>query len=168
MVVITGQHYGAAASRENKEIVSLLLDRGADINAVGGDYGTALGAAAFTGEEKIVSLLLDRGADINAVGGKYGTALGVAAFTGEEKIVALLLDRGADISTVDGNVLFHSAIWKIGQWNVPLANGALFTVGTIHSAITHRPTLARTIQQSLMNGTTHSPIGALLVTYMHC
>ena len=46
-------------------------------------------------------------------------------------------------------VLFHSAIWTIGQWIDPLANGALFTVGTIHSAITHRPTLARTIHQSV-------------------
>ena len=50
----------------------------------------------------------------------------------------------------DGEVvLFHSAIWTIGQWIDPLANGALFTVGTIHSAITHRPTLARTIHQSV-------------------
>jgi len=80
----------------------LLLDRGADINAVGGDYGTALGAAAFTGEEKIVSLLLDRGADINAVGGKYGTALGVAAFHRKDRVVSLLLGRGADINTLGG------------------------------------------------------------------
>ena len=55
----------AAAYSGEKEIVSLLLERGADINIVGGEYGTALGAAAYSGEKEVVSLkLLERGADI--------------------------------------------------------------------------------------------------------
>ena len=83
-----------------KPIVELLLDRGADINAVGGNYGTALGAAAFSGNGAIVGLLLERGADINAVGGDYGTALGAAAYHRQEEVVRLLLDRGADINAV--------------------------------------------------------------------
>ena len=55
---------GAAASRREEDIVSLLLDRGADINLIGGRYGTALGTAICFGNHKVVSLLLDRGADI--------------------------------------------------------------------------------------------------------
>ena len=69
----------AAALRGAGDIVSLLLDRGADINAVGGHGGTALVAAASCGRKDIVSLLLDRGADINAVCDRYGTALATAA-----------------------------------------------------------------------------------------
>jgi len=92
-----------AAEHSSLEIISLLLDRGADINAIGGDYGTALGAATSTGNKEIVSLLLDRGADINAAGGKYGTALGEAALRGNKEIISLLLDRGADINAVGGN-----------------------------------------------------------------
>ena len=40
----------------------LLLGRGADINVVGGKYGTVLGVAASMGGGEIVSLLLDQGA----------------------------------------------------------------------------------------------------------
>ena len=57
----------------------MLLDRGANINTVGGPYGTALAAAACGTNLGIVRLLLDRGADINMVAGKYGTALAAAA-----------------------------------------------------------------------------------------
>ena len=64
--------YGAAlaalaadASYGTKDIVSLLLDRGADINAVGGCYGTALAAAASHMNTDIVLLLLRRGVNLN-------------------------------------------------------------------------------------------------------
>jgi len=84
------------------EIISLLLDEGADINAVGSMHGTALGIAVFHGKKEVVSLLLDRGADISAISGRCGTALGAAAFNGEVEIVSLLLDRGANINAVGG------------------------------------------------------------------
>ena len=114
-----GGHYGTwdivslllnrgAASREER--VSQLLDQGADINAVGGYYATALAAAAAadSSHEKkdIILLLLDRKADINAVGGYYGTALAAAAAAVESRekkdIISLLLDRGADINAKGG------------------------------------------------------------------
>ena len=87
-----------------KDIVLLLLDRGADINKkASGEYnGTALAVAAFIGSVDISSLLLDRGADINLVGGKYGTALAAAVFSGSVDMVSLLIDWGADINTVGG------------------------------------------------------------------
>ena len=91
-----------AAKKEREDIILLLLDRGADINAVGGIYGTPLAAAAFCGSTNTVLLLLDRGANINAVGGKYGTALAAAASRGGEGMVLLLLERGADINIVGG------------------------------------------------------------------
>ena len=45
------------------EVVQLLLDRGANVNAVGGHRGTALRAASCYGEEDVVKVLLERGAD---------------------------------------------------------------------------------------------------------
>jgi ankyrin repeat protein len=57
------------------KIVELLLDKGADVNAQGGEYGNALQAASLGGHDKIVELLLDKGADVNAQGGEYGNAL---------------------------------------------------------------------------------------------
>ena len=86
-----------AAGEGKAELVSLLLDRGADIEAKGKYDYTALIVAARFGYTEAVGLLLDRGADIEAKD-KYGkTALIQAAEEGETEAVGLLLDRGADI-----------------------------------------------------------------------
>ncbi|KAH7385298.1 hypothetical protein DE146DRAFT_666750, partial [Phaeosphaeria sp. MPI-PUGE-AT-0046c] len=45
-------------------VTKLLLDKGADINAQGGEYGNALQAASYKGHEQIVKLLLNRSADV--------------------------------------------------------------------------------------------------------
>jgi ankyrin repeat protein len=82
--------------------VRLLLEKGADVNLVGGEFGTALGAAAFGNKPAIVRLLLEKGADVNTVGGYYGTALAAAAHRGHEAIVRLLLEKGADVNIVGG------------------------------------------------------------------
>lgn len=57
------------------KIVHLLLKKGADINATGGEYGTALQAAPRNNLKEIVRILLDNGADANKRGRKYGNAL---------------------------------------------------------------------------------------------
>jgi hypothetical protein len=44
---------------------SLIVSRGSEINAVGGEYGHALQAACLVGNEAITKLLLEKGADVN-------------------------------------------------------------------------------------------------------
>ena len=83
-------------------VVSSLLGNGADVNAQGGRYGSALQAASFGGNAETVKLLLDKGADISAQGGEYGSALQAASARGRTKTVKLLLDKGADISAQGG------------------------------------------------------------------
>ncbi|KIK53779.1 hypothetical protein GYMLUDRAFT_178406, partial [Collybiopsis luxurians FD-317 M1] len=51
------------------ELVKYLLQAGADVNAQGGFYGTALQAAAYEGKIGIVKCLLQAGADVNTQGG---------------------------------------------------------------------------------------------------
>jgi ankyrin repeat protein len=79
-----------------KQIVKTLIQQGADVNAQGGVYDTALQAAASSGHESIVQLLLDAGANINARGGRYGTALIAATIEQRYQVVQILLARGAD------------------------------------------------------------------------
>jgi len=98
-----GTAVATATIFDRPEIVSLLLDQGADINTLSGEDGTALGCAALNGNVEIVSLLLERGADTNLVGGIYGTALGCAAWRGKVEVVSLLLERGADTNLVGGS-----------------------------------------------------------------
>lgn len=81
--------------------VQMLLEEGADANAQGGWYGSALQDAAATGHRRNVELLLDKGADINACGGEYDKALYAASCEGQLEIVQLLLDNGAEIDTND-------------------------------------------------------------------
>lgn len=102
-----GGKYGtplvAASTCGSEEIVTLLLDRGADVNAFSGlIYGHALHAASFHGYEPIVRLLIDRGANINDQRVGNDTALTGACERGHKSIVRFLLDNGADINLVGG------------------------------------------------------------------
>jgi ankyrin repeat protein len=47
--------------------VRLLLDKGANVNAQGGDFGNALQAASSNGYKAVVGRLLDKGANVNAL-----------------------------------------------------------------------------------------------------
>jgi nucleoside-triphosphatase THEP1 len=78
-------------------VVQLLLDRGADVNAQGGEYGNALQAASAEGHEQVVKTLLDKGDDVNAQGRLFSNALQATLVKGHKQIVKVLLDRGADI-----------------------------------------------------------------------
>jgi hypothetical protein len=49
-------------------VMTLLLEKGLDVNAQGGSYGNALQAASYGGHDSIVTLLVDKGADANAQG----------------------------------------------------------------------------------------------------
>ena len=93
-----------AAYHGNIEVTRLLLDKGVDVNARGGEYGNALqaAAAAFRGEIEVIRLLLDKGANVNAQGGRYGNVLQAAAFSGEIEVIRLLLDKGSNVNAQGG------------------------------------------------------------------
>lgn len=93
-------------SQEQRRSIRLLLVAGADGNATGGKYGTALQAAARHGGEFLVHELLQHEPkiDVNTVGGHFGSALQAAAagtWAGDE-VVELLLDHNADASARGG------------------------------------------------------------------
>ena len=109
------------ASEEGDETeVERLLDKGADVNAEGGEYGSALQAASQGGHEKVVQLLLDKGADVNARGGEYWSALVAASYRGHPYVVELLLDKGADVNI--GRPLKAAATTEISK--MLMAKGA--------------------------------------------
>jgi ankyrin repeat protein len=80
----------------HSEVVELLLQKGADINARANDGNTALKSAALEGNAEVVKLLLEKGADINSTTQHGNTALRSAAFEGNVDVVKILLERGAD------------------------------------------------------------------------
>ncbi|KAL8695828.1 MAG: hypothetical protein Q9224_003129, partial [Gallowayella concinna] len=84
----------AARLSENVHEVQLLIDAGANVNAQGGTWHTALQAAAVDGNDDTMRVLLDAGADMHAIGGTYGNALSAAYRCGYYFCTGLLWERG--------------------------------------------------------------------------
>ncbi|MCJ1463906.1 hypothetical protein MMC07_002515 [Pseudocyphellaria aurata] len=100
--------YGAAlylaSCLNNEAVVSLSLEKGADINASYGRVGNALQAASYYGQEKVAKLLLENGADVDAKSGTLGTALQAASGEGHTGVVKCLLENGAAIGILNNEV----------------------------------------------------------------
>jgi hypothetical protein len=79
-----------AAGRSNKDVVTLLLNHGANVRC---GMDEPLRKASAAGNTDVVALLLDRGADINALN---GAALRQAVWKRHVSTAKLLLERGAD------------------------------------------------------------------------
>ncbi len=82
----------------SKDTLELLLDHGADIEAVDDEGTTVLIAAADSGDKQSLEMLLARGANIHAVSTTLGTALSAAAYEGDEECLRVLLAHGGDPS----------------------------------------------------------------------
>jgi ankyrin repeat protein len=82
---------GVAARYNRTEMIRLLLDRGADINARNHQFKeTALMIAAKFGHQEAVQLLLNRKADTSLRNGKNHTALELAIRNKKVEIATLL------------------------------------------------------------------------------
>lgn len=93
-----------ACVKGNAEILKMLLDSGADVDAID-NFGTGLTALTIAAQQDnfdIVKMLLDRGADVNACGfQRLRTPLMNASWGSSSRTVSLLLDRGADVNQRD-------------------------------------------------------------------
>jgi ankyrin repeat protein len=87
---------GKVPLQQTLEVVSILLEAGADINARNAQGATALKIAAEEGSDGLVQLLLEAGATIgieNKGSVCWQTALSSAAYRGHSTIVGLLLEK---------------------------------------------------------------------------
>ena len=88
----------------NEELVALLLESGAEVDALGDEGGgwcTPLSLAVWEGTDSIVRLLLEAGADPNST--TSGTPLSTAMWHNCPERIKMLLDHGAEPT-------FHAAI----------------------------------------------------------
>eukprot|EP01035_Chromulina_nebulosa_P025253 gene25253-32952_t len=92
-----------AAHNGEVEVVKLLLENMADIDAKDNCGSSALLLAASNGFCATVKTLLDKGADKTAIDDKGLTALHQAADNGAPRTATLLLNWGADITKKENN-----------------------------------------------------------------
>ena len=93
---VTPMH--VAARQGHADVLSLLLDRGADVDVRGDSDVTPLYRASRFGKQEAGQVLLDCGADINAGGNECQTPLSGALFKGRFEFARVLIQRGAKIN----------------------------------------------------------------------
>lgn len=116
-----------AVASDNPEIVTLLINAGAIIDAQDEQSKTPLHIATASNKTKMVELLLSLGANTELKDNEGRTALHIATIYRFINIVGLLLNSKAEIDAIDneGNTPLHLAQWeytKIAQ--LLLDNGA--------------------------------------------
>ena len=80
------------------DIVKLLVDNDADINAEDMFGSTSLELASDKGHLEICEILINNGADVNSNNNNGCTPLFWAGYYGHTDVVKLLLEYGADIT----------------------------------------------------------------------
>jgi ankyrin repeat protein len=96
----TALHSAISGRHKNSVIARMLIDGGADVNAVGRDWDrptTMLNLAAHYGDPDLVQKLLDAGARVNEMSVGEGTALQIAVSRGNIDITKILIAAGADV-----------------------------------------------------------------------
>jgi cytohesin len=90
-----------AAIEGHKDVIELLLAKGADVEARCVSGATALHYAAERDRTEITTLLIGNGTDVNIKNSKGDTPLHYAAKAGHKDIVELVISKGADINARD-------------------------------------------------------------------
>jgi len=94
------------AARKGKYMVKLLVNNGADLNAVDRAGYTALHKSMMAGKIGIAQYLIEKGADVNIKGGpEEKTVLGLIKYDNAIDIIQFLLVHGADIKYISENLL---------------------------------------------------------------
>jgi TonB family protein len=115
--LISSKWYGSmplheAAANGHKDVVELLLAKGADVNAKDRNASaTPLFWGVWSGNKDVVVLLLANNANANAKNENGWTPLHKAAQCGRKDMAELLLVKGADVNTKDnkGETPLHQA-----------------------------------------------------------
>jgi ankyrin repeat protein len=89
-----------AAREGHVDVAKVLIQNGADVNAIDGGKRTALHCAAVYNRD-VAKVLIQNGADVNAVQKNKWTALFFAAQEGHVDVVKVLIQNGADVNAVD-------------------------------------------------------------------
>ena len=103
-----------AAIHGQLEIARMLLDAGAEVDALDSDASTPLHDAALRGHAEVVALLLERGADVHRRDFNGAYSLSFAVSGGDTTVIRQVVDAGADFyhRARNGFTLLHFAAMR--------------------------------------------------------
>lgn len=104
-----------ATEKDNVEVVEILIENGANVNALNDFSHTPLFYAKST---NVAEILINNNAEVNPTNEKGDTPLHSAAYHGRSDIVKLLIEKGANVKKEDkrGYTPLHSAFrWSLNQ-----------------------------------------------------
>ena len=90
-----------AVGNNHLNIVKILIEKGADVNARDHDGDTSLTIASSDGHVEVVKELLENGADVNARNSSGESSLWKACFSVNTEVAEILLEKGADANAKD-------------------------------------------------------------------
>jgi ankyrin repeat protein len=91
----------AVFSIKHKQIVEMLVNKGADINAQPASGATPLFFAVIRDQKDDVQFLLDHGANVNLPDAYGDTCLDMALRLQYMSVIPILIDKGADVNAID-------------------------------------------------------------------
>lgn len=94
-------HLAIRSGSDNDQLLSILIDVGADINGRTNNGDSPLHYAAFMGYVKCCSLLIRKGAIIECKGQNGSSPLHFASREGQSEVVKLLIENGASLNSKD-------------------------------------------------------------------
>lgn len=138
----------------HEDVVDILIEAGADVNAMSDDFGTPLCLAALRGAHEVVALLLRWRARASTTTTKLGTALHccILGAQGRRATVDALMAAGASVSsqaTIDSRWLQAICDWD-GSALKPVRSPEVFDGCVFHDA-TPAYVAIRTMQSDLLN-----------------
>ena len=91
----------SAVCEEHRNVAKLLIEEGANVDAIDGGGVSVLTSAVISSFVDVVEILFFRGANINSASYTGFTALMAAAEAGNVEMAQLLIERGANIDAVN-------------------------------------------------------------------
>lgn len=119
---------GHTLAHQKKETIMFLIDKGANVNIPGQEYGrTALHIACERDWLSVVNKLIENGANLNETDNRGYTALHIAAVNNRLDIFRLLIDKGIDVrsTTTERTALHFASRHKLSDMHrILVAKGA--------------------------------------------